>query len=28
MQSLGFNSSVIIGDHGKVNQIDKLYWKN
>ncbi len=28
MQSLGFNSSAIIGDHGKVNQIDKLYWKN
>ena len=28
MQSLGFNSNAVIGDHGKNNQIDKLYWKN
>jgi len=28
MQSLGFNSSAVIDDHGKVDQIDKLYWKN
>ena len=28
MQSLGFNSSAVIDDHGKMDQIDKLYWKN
>ena len=28
MQSLGFNSSAVIDDHGKFDQIDKLYWKN
>ena len=28
MQSLGFTSSAVIDDHGKMDQIDKLYWKN
>ena len=28
MQSLGFNNSAVIDDHGKMDQIDKLYWKN
>ena len=28
MQSLGFNNSAVIDDHGKFDQIDKLYWKN
>ena len=28
MQSFGFNSSAVIDDHGKMDQIDKLYWKN
>ena len=26
MQSLGFNSGAVIEDHGKHNQVDKLYW--
>ena len=26
MQSLGFNSSAVIEEHGKHNQVDKLYW--
>ena len=28
MQGLGFNDSAVIDDHGKMDQIDKLYWKN
>jgi len=28
MQGLGFNNSAVIDDHGKMDQIDKLYWKN
>ena len=28
MQSLGFDNSAVIDDHGKMDQIDKLYWKN
>jgi hypothetical protein len=23
-----FNNSAVIDDHGKMDQIDKLYWKN
>ena len=28
MQSLGFDNSAVIADHGNDVQIDKLYWKN
>jgi FkbM family methyltransferase len=28
MNSLGFNSHKIIGDHGEQNQVDVLYWKS
>jgi len=28
MNTLGFDSHTIIGDHGKQNQVDVLYWKS